>query len=97
MSLPLHAVFLDRVIRIEAVQRERAAVTDEDVADFFEFGRVPGDIGKYLWLLDGAPEPFPMGDQNGRHGEEPDVASHGARVGRGGYGLEGVRGCAQER
>jgi len=61
MSLPLHAVFLDRVIRIEAVQRERAAVTDEDVADFFEFGRVPGDIGKYLWLLDGAPEPFPMG------------------------------------
>ena len=32
---PLYAVFLERVIQIEAVQRHRAAVTDDDMAQFF--------------------------------------------------------------
>ena len=60
-SRPLYEVFLERVIRIDAVQRHRAAVTEKHVGDFFEFGRVPGQIGTYLWPLDGAPEPFPRG------------------------------------
>ena len=59
-SPPLYAVFLEQVIQIEAVQRERAAVTDEHTADFFELGRIPGDIGTFLWSLDAA-EPFPQG------------------------------------
>jgi len=32
---PLYAVFLERVIQIEAVQRHRAAVTGDDMAQFF--------------------------------------------------------------
>jgi hypothetical protein len=60
-SRPLYEVFLERVIKIDAVQRHRAAVTENHVGDFFEFGRVPGQIGKYRWPLDGAPEPFPRG------------------------------------
>jgi hypothetical protein len=60
---PFHDVFLERVIKIDAVQRERRLVTepDDEVRDFFDYGRIPGDIGKYLWPLDGAPEPFPQG------------------------------------
>ena len=59
-SRPLHAVFLEQVIQIEAVQRERAAVTEEHTADFFELGRIPGEIGKFRWSLE-TPEPFPQG------------------------------------
>ena len=59
-SRPLYEVFLERVIRIEAVQRYRAAVTEEHTADFFELGRIPGEIGTFRWSLE-APEPFPQG------------------------------------
>jgi len=59
-SRPLYAVFLEQVIQIEAVQRERAAVTEEHTADFFELGRIPGEIGKFRWSLE-TPEPFPQG------------------------------------
>ena len=59
-SRPLYAVFLEQVIQIEAVQRERAAVTEEHTADFFELGRIPGEIGTFRWSLE-APEPFPQG------------------------------------
>jgi hypothetical protein len=34
-SRPFYEVFLERVIRIDAVQRHRAAVTDENTAQFF--------------------------------------------------------------
>src|SRR5262249_3494274 len=61
VSRPLREIFVARVIAIKPVQQERAAVTEKHVADFFDFGRVPGEIGKYLWPLDEAPEPFPMG------------------------------------
>jgi hypothetical protein len=61
VSRPLREIFIARVIDIKHVQQERVAVTEKDVADFFDFGRVPGQIGKYLWPLDGAPEPFPKG------------------------------------
>jgi hypothetical protein len=58
-SRPLREVFLDRVIRIEAAQRERAAVTDEDAAGFFVDGRLLGDpeLPDYRWSLD-EPELF---------------------------------------
>jgi hypothetical protein len=59
-SRPLYEVFLERVIRIEAVQCYRAAVTEEHTADFFELGRIPGEIGTFRWSLE-APEPFPQG------------------------------------
>jgi len=61
VSRPLREIFIARVIAIKPVQQERVAVTEKHVGDFFEFGRVPGQIGKYLWPLDGAPEPFPRG------------------------------------
>src|SRR5262245_56984777 len=61
VSRPLREIFVARVIAIKPVQQERVAVTEKYVADFFDFGRVPGQIGKDLWPLDGAPEPFPMG------------------------------------
>ena len=63
VSRPLREIFVARVIAIKPVQQERVAVTEKYVADFFDFGRVPGQIGDYLWPLDGAPEPFPMGIQ----------------------------------
>jgi hypothetical protein len=51
-SGPLYAVFLERVIRIDAVQRHRAAgVTDnERTAQFFDAGRLPW--GDFKWSLD---------------------------------------------
>ena len=61
VSRPLREIFIARVIAIKPVQQERVAVTEKHVGDFFEFGRVPGQIGTYLWPLDGAPEPFPRG------------------------------------
>jgi hypothetical protein len=57
---PLYAEFLARVIKIETVQRERAAVAEEHTADFFELGRIPGVFGDFLWSLD-TPEAFPWG------------------------------------
>jgi hypothetical protein len=48
----LSAVFLERVIQIEAVQRHRAAVTDEGMEGFFTEGRQPGSFGEFLWCLD---------------------------------------------
>ena len=57
---PLYAVFLERVIKIQAVQRHRAAVTDDDTAGFFTEGRRPGLSGDFLWSLD-APSGFPWG------------------------------------
>jgi hypothetical protein len=61
-SRPLYAVFLEQVIQIEAVQRERAAVTDEHTADFFRLGRIPGEISKFLWSLE-RPKPVIAGIQ----------------------------------
>ena len=59
-SRPLYNVFLERVIRIDAVQRHRAVVTDDHTAEFFAEGRRPGVFGDFHWSLD-RPEPFPSG------------------------------------
>ena len=59
-SRPLYEVFLERVIRIEAVQCYRAAVTDDHTVRFFAEGRRPGVFGDFHWSLD-RPEPFPLG------------------------------------
>jgi hypothetical protein len=59
-SRPLYNVFLERVIRIDAVQRHRAVVTDDHTAEFFAKGRRPGVFGDFHWSLD-RPEPFPSG------------------------------------
>jgi hypothetical protein len=61
-SRPLYAVFLEQVIQIEAVQRERAAVTEEHTADFFRLGRIPGEIRRFLWSLQ-TPKPVIAGIQ----------------------------------
>jgi hypothetical protein len=51
-SRPLYEVFLERVIRIDAVQRHRATVTDaEHTAQFFDAGRRPGLYGDFKWSL----------------------------------------------
>jgi hypothetical protein len=49
---PLHAVFLERVIKIEAVQCYRPAVTNDHTAQFFEEGHRPGVFGDFRWSLD---------------------------------------------
>jgi len=54
----LYAVFLERVIQIEAVQRHRAAVTDEGMEGFFTEGRQPGSFGEFLWCLDAPTVPL---------------------------------------
>ena len=53
-SWPLYEVFLERVIRIDAVQRHRAAAVtdDERTAQFFDAGRRPGSFGDFKWSLD---------------------------------------------
>ena len=53
-SWPLYEVFLERVIRIDAVQRHRAAAVtdDERTARFFDAGRRPGSFGDFKWSLD---------------------------------------------
>jgi hypothetical protein len=61
---PFYEVFLERVIKIEAVQRYRAVVTDEDTAQFFEEGQRPGTFGDFLWSLDRL-ERFPLGPDAG--------------------------------
>jgi hypothetical protein len=53
LSRPLYEVFLERVIKIDAVQRHREAVTDSDhAAQFFDTGRRPGPFGDFKWSLD---------------------------------------------
>ena len=54
----LSAVFLERVIQIEAVQRHQAAVTDEGMEGFFTEGRQPGSFGEFLWCLDAPTVPL---------------------------------------
>jgi hypothetical protein len=53
-SWPLYEVFLERVIRIDAMQRHRAAAVtdDERTAQFFDAGRRPGSFGDFKWSLD---------------------------------------------
>jgi hypothetical protein len=57
-GIPFHTYFLDHVIRVPAVQREREFVTEEDVGTFFEEGRLPGDIIAYAWSIDEKPAPL---------------------------------------
>jgi hypothetical protein len=57
---PLNAEFLARVIKVEAVQCYRDAVTDDHTAHFFTEGRLPGVFGDFFWSLD-EPEAFPWG------------------------------------
>jgi len=54
-SRPLYAVFLERVIRIDAVQRHRTQATDEYASGFFDAGRLLGELDDFRWSLD-APE-----------------------------------------
>jgi hypothetical protein len=51
-SRPFYEVFLERVIRIDPVQRHRAAVTDQGMKWFFSEGRLAGLIGEFLWCLE---------------------------------------------
>ena len=71
---PLYAVFLERVIQIEAVQCYRAAVTDDHTAHFFAEGRLPGAFGDFLWSLD-APKAFPRGPIAPAPSQEPAPVS----------------------
>ena len=57
-SRPLYEVFLDRVIRIEAVQCHRAAVTDDRAWAFFTAGYRPGEFDGWQWSLDAPEEDF---------------------------------------
>jgi hypothetical protein len=57
---PLYLVFLARVIKIEAVQRHRAAVTDDYTSQFFVAGSRPGRYGDFQWSLDTL-DAFPTG------------------------------------
>jgi hypothetical protein len=51
-SRRFYEVFLERVIRIDTVQRHRVAVTDSDyAAQFFEAGKRPGPFGDFKWSL----------------------------------------------
>jgi hypothetical protein len=58
---PLYLVFLARVINIEAVQRHRAAVTDDETTQFLFFiaGCRPKLTGNFHWSLDAPEEDFP--------------------------------------
>src|SRR5215831_1157347 len=55
---PLYEVFLDRVIRIEAVQCHRAAVIDDRERAFFTAGYRPGEFDGFQWSLDAPREDF---------------------------------------
>jgi hypothetical protein len=61
-GIPFHTYFLDRVIRVPAVQREREFVTEpwERVGPFFEEGRFPGLPDTYAWSIDIKPKPLAM-------------------------------------
>ena len=52
---PFYNVFLERVIRIDAVQRHRAAAVTDHEHQFFDAGHRPGPFGDFKWSLD-APE-----------------------------------------
>jgi hypothetical protein len=67
---PLYEVFLERVIRIDAVQRHRAAVTDDHTAQFFAAGRRPGVNGDFKWSLN-APTALDWGPLGPFTGEKP--------------------------
>ena len=54
----LYEVFLDQVIRIEAVQCHRAAVTDDRAWAFFTAGYRPGEFDGFQWSLDAPREDF---------------------------------------
>ena len=71
-SRPLYEVFLERVIRIDAVQRHRAAALSnaEHTAQFFEAGRRPGPFGDFKWSLD-APAAGDWGPLAPSMGEKP--------------------------
>ena len=58
---PLYAVYLERVIKIPAVQCHRAAVTDDDTTQllFFDAGCRPKLPGHFQWSLDAPGEDFP--------------------------------------
>ena len=70
----LYAEFLARVIKIEAVQCYREAVTDDHTAQFFAAGRRPGVFGDFQWSLD-APEAFPWGPLAPATSEKPAPVS----------------------
>ena len=60
-SRPLYDVFLERIIRIEAVQCHREAVTGDDKAPpwlFFSAGYRPGEFDGFQWSLDAPEEDF---------------------------------------
>jgi hypothetical protein len=58
-SRPLYEVFLERVIRIVAVQCHREAVTDETAQFlFFTAGYRPGEFDGFQWSLDAPEEDF---------------------------------------
>jgi hypothetical protein len=73
---PLYEVFLERVIRIDAVQRHRAAAVtdDERTAQFFDAGRRPGVYGDFKWSLD-APTANDWGLVAPAAGEKPESMS----------------------
>jgi hypothetical protein len=75
-SRPLYKVFLERVIRIDAVQRHRAAAaTDtEHTAQFFDAGRRPGLSSDFKWSLD-APAANDWGPLAPATGEKPALMS----------------------
>ena len=68
---PLYAVFLERVIKIEAVQCYREAVTDNDYTArvFFSEGVLPGTL-VLSWSVDGRPR-LSLGARSPGHVEEP--------------------------
>jgi hypothetical protein len=72
-SRPLYSVFLERVIQIQPVQRHRAAVTDDDMAQFFSEGRPHWRVGDFRWSLDAPPKALPWSWQ-GRGGAERSVS-----------------------
>ena len=67
---PFYEVFLERVIKIEAVQTYRPAVTDDHTAQFFEEGCCPGAFGNFEWSLH-RPEDFPWGPLGPAESEKP--------------------------
>ena len=83
-SRPLYAVFLERVIQIEAVQRHRAAITDDRAWAFFTAGYRPGVFEGFL-----VPRCAGGGFRRraNRFCHDSRFAPYETRVGRGGRGL----------
>ena len=98
-SRPFYEVFLERVIKNEAVQRDRAAVTDEHTREFFDAGRLPGAFGDFPWSLD-ARKPFPYGPIRPCHISgvpRPVSLGHAARWDAAVAAVEGVHSRARQR